>query len=181
MPHHSVYFQRETIRRLCWLVVLFISFSQCSRNAHLRQLNAEIIRLQSRLATQPDATLDLKTAQQLIDRSQLYARNFPQDSLAPVYLFRAADVARGIGQYDLSVTLWEKVQQIYPGFSKVPDALFMQGFTYENNLKNTCLARQCYKFFLQRYPQHHLRRTVQTSLQQLDKTPAELIEQFKQQ
>lgn len=161
------------------IMMMVIINSACARKLSAPTLSNEIENIQHILMTQQDATLDIANAQMLIDKSMTYVARFPQDTLAPVYLFRAADVARGIGQYDLAVTLWGQVQEQYIDFEKVPDALFMQGFTFDNNLQDKSQARSCYQRFIQLFPKHHLLTTVNISLQQLSKTPEELIKEFQ--
>lgn len=161
------------------LLCLCLVAMACSNKITANVLGQEIERIQNILALKEDATLDIMNAKKLIDKSRKFSDTFPSDTLASVYLFRAADVARGIGQYELAVQLWGEVQQKYPAFIKVPDALFMQGFTLENNLKNTKLAKEHYEQFVEQYPQHHLINTVQASLKNLNKSLEELIKEFQ--
>ena len=140
-------------------------------------LDGEIRELQAILAKAQDANKDIESAIQLIDKSQMYAQMYPQDSLAPVYLFRAADVSRGIGRYDLAVELWGRVNTDFKKFRRAPDALFLQGFTYDRDLERADKARALYKDFLDKYPGHSLANDVQLMLGHLDneKSPIELI------
>ena len=146
-------------------------------------LNSEIQTLQYTLAKAEDATKDVAAAMQLIEKSQTYANTYPQDSLAPVYLFRAADVSRGIGRHDLAIELWGRVGKEFNSFRRAPEALFLQGFTCDRDLENADKARFYYQKFLETYPGHSLVSDVQLMLVHLDneKSPQELIREFKRQ
>jgi len=140
----------------------------------------EIESLASTLAKKAaNAPLDLITANQLIDQSQAYFKNFPNDKNSASYLFRAADVGRGIGSYKQAIQIWGDVQTHFPNYNRVGDALFLQGFTYENNLNDKENAKKCYLKFLSLYPNHNQRKTVQLSLENIDASPEELIKKFK--
>lgn len=163
----------------CFVIMFLVLISSCSQkiNAHFWQEEIEI--LQNKLANQKDVKLDIAAAKMLVEKSRTYAQQFPQDTLAPIYLFRAADVSRGIGEYGLAIALWSKVKKKYPTFDKAGDALFMQSYTFENNLKDQKQARIYYELFLAEYPQHKLVPIVKLSLQNLEKSPEELIREFE--
>ncbi|MFK7933992.1 MAG: tol-pal system YbgF family protein [Saprospiraceae bacterium] len=168
---------------LLTLIILLIGLIYgCNRPFGRNALQQQIEYLQQQLAEDLSIVkLDTIQAKTLIKESEKFATQFSRDTLAPVYLFRAADVARGIGQYQQAVALWEWVQKEYPTFDKAPESLFFQGFTYENDLGKPELARSYYERFIEKYPTHPLLATVQSSLLNLTETPAELIERFKKQ
>jgi TolA-binding protein len=62
---------------------------------------------------------------------------------------------------------------------RVPLALFLQGFIYENNLADMPNAKLKYEEFLEKYPQHEMAKDAQIALQNLGKTPEELIKEFE--
>ena len=148
------------------------------------QIVAQIRTLESALAqnlSQP--AIDTATADSLIDKAMRYANSFPQDSLSPQFLFRAADVARGIGEQGLAVTLWGKVAKVYEGSRYAPESLFLLAFTLDNDLRDTSRARQAYEEFLEQYPKHPLANDARELLKVLQsgKTPEEMIREFQQQ
>jgi isocitrate lyase len=57
--------------------------------------------------------------------------------------------------------------------------LFLQGFISENGLKDTAAARKFYENFLKQYPNHKLASDVKISLNNMGKTPDELIREFE--
>lgn len=120
-----------------------------------------------------------QAAAQMIDTYQDYANSFPQDSLSPHYLFRAADISLNVFHSDASVRLFDKIMTAYPNFEGVPQLLFFKAFAYDYYMHKIDSAAKYYKVFLQRYPTHPFATDAEMSLQQLGKTPEEIIEGFK--
>lgn len=169
-----------------FLTLLIISICglmlSCQRQVGKKKLYSEIENLQEQLAQAlSDSQLDTLSAVKLINKSIAYATRYQRDTLTPSYLFRAADVARGIGKYQQAIKLWEQVETQYSTFVKAPEALFFQGFTYENDLQQPEQAKEYYQLFIKKYPQHPLISTVQACLLNLSETPVELIKKFKKQ
>lgn len=109
-----------------------------------------------------------------------FVGNFPKDSLSAEYLFKAADLHRAKHEFDKAITTFERIGKEYPEYGKVPQSVFLQGFIYENDLKDLPKAKERYEFFIQQYPQHQLARDVQFSLNNLGKTPEQIIQEFQQ-
>ncbi|MEL7021053.1 MAG: tetratricopeptide repeat protein [Bacteroidota bacterium] len=151
---------------------------QCktTQSASIQEIEQLHLQLAQALQT---TTWNHEQAVQLIQKSTAYAAAYPTDSRTPTYLFRAADLARGIGKYQQAIELWKEVEEKYATFEKTPEAIFFQGFTYENHLSDIQKAQQHYRDFLRQYPTHKLRPTVEQSLLQLSDTPMDLIKQFE--
>ena len=122
-------------------------------------------------------------AKQLVASSQTFVEHYAQDSLAPSVLFKAADVARGLGDFDLAVQLWGQVHREYTDYAKAPDALFLQGFTADKDQGEQAAAKGFYQKFVTQYPDHPLKKDVELLLLYLqnDKSPAELVKEFEEQ
>ena len=104
----------------------------------------------------------------------------PDDSLAPEYLYSAAELANGLLQRTRAIELFAKNNQQYPLSKKAPVCLFFQGFIYETQLNDLPKAKELYSEFLQKFPDHQLTKDVKFSLDNLGKSPEELIKQFEQ-
>ncbi|MDZ4682827.1 MAG: tetratricopeptide repeat protein [Saprospiraceae bacterium] len=139
-----------------------------------------IQQLEQKLRRQKDAGLDTLSANALIEKSLAFAAAYPKDSLSPAFLFQAADVLRGIQKPEEAVRLWGRVHAEYPGYERAADALFLQGFTCENNLSDKARALAYYQAFLDKYPKHPLVGDVSLSMEYLrsGKDLEELIKSF---
>src|SRR3989339_372168 len=79
-------------------------------------------------------------------------------------LFDLAQVEGGKGNYEKAVETFEKLLKLYPDSENAPVALFMIGFTYANELGNKDKARIAYQEFIEKYPNHELKPSVDFEL-----------------
>lgn len=139
--------------------------------------------LEKELAQSAGESIDFERSRLLIQQYEQYARSLPGDSLAPVYLFKAAEVARAVRDYGLAIRLWAEVNERYADYKLAPEALFLQGLITEQDLQNPKAAVPIYEAFLQRYPSHYLYQDARLLHDncKAGKTDAELIDRFEQQ
>ena len=143
------------------------------------QLTQQIKQLEDTLKAKAEQQIDRKLAKELINKSVAYVEAFPDDELSPAYLFRAGNVAVGISSFEEAANYFEMIHQKYTSYKRAPDALFLEGFTYENHLKDIEKAKKCYNDFLTRYPDDQLADQVRIVLENIDKTPEELVKSFQ--
>jgi outer membrane protein assembly factor BamD (BamD/ComL family) len=180
----------KTLHFLLFVVVTLL-FTACGEpdrmadeNKSKDRLAEEILALEGTLKKQMDnPTIDTASAASLIEKTALFADRFKQDSLTPHFLFKSAAVARGIGQYEKAVDLWDRTATVYPDFEKVPESIFFQGFTYDNDLKNNPKAAEKYEAFLQQFPKHPIAKDAKMLLEVVKsgKTANEVVKEFQQQ
>ncbi|MCB0514762.1 MAG: tetratricopeptide repeat protein [Chitinophagales bacterium] len=124
------------------------------------------------------ASFDSKKAESLAQSYEQYASNYSDDPKAPEYLFKAGEVLRSAHQFDAAIDNYKKIYEKYPNFNKTPQSLFLIGFTYENDLKNITEAQKYYELFLQKYPNHEMADDAKFLLQNLGKSPEDIIKDF---
>jgi len=139
----------------------------------------DIAYLEGDLSSSPDGKMDPTLAKELIEKSVHYATTYKDDPRSPAYLFRSADVAKGLGMPDKAIELWGVLKKSYPDHQKTPSALFLQGFTYENDFNNYEKAKEVYTEFLQLFPDHPLAVQVKAVLKTLGVPPEELVKGFQ--
>ena len=109
-----------------------------------------------------------------------YVNKYPEDSICPVYLYKAAEVSDGLGNPKQSVELYKQTHDLYPKWRKAPVALFMQAFTLDTRITDYFHAGQVYESFLAQYPEHQLAKDARFMLDNLGKTDAELLKAMSQ-
>jgi len=119
-------------------------------------------------------------ARELIEMYISYAEEYPEDSNAVEYLFKAADIAMNIFDSQKAIYLYDKIYSDYPTFRKRPECLFLKGYVYENNLGQLDEAKAIYTEFLQKYPDNDFADDAEVSLNNLGKSPEELIKEFEE-
>ena len=125
--------------------------------------------------------LDKSIALEFIMKSEAYAMAFPSSPYAPETIFRAADVARGIEEYELAIDLWSTLRNTFSDSPLAPEALFMISFTLDNNLNRDSLAAARLDSFLFLYPEHRLAKDAKVLRDQLGKDEQDLIEMLNKQ
>ncbi len=146
---------------------------QTSLKSSLDQLEAELI-------SNKTTKVDKEKANDLINKSIQYVDAFPKDEMSPEYLFRAGEVSVGIGSYNQALEIWDRVRAEYSDHKKASIALFLQGFTSENQMKNKEKAKTYYNDFLVKYPKHEYADQIVQLLKNIDVSPEDLIKSFKQ-
>lgn len=129
------------------------------------------------------AVFDTASATTFINRTQEFNKAYPQDTLNPVFLFKSGELARGLGEFNMAIKFWNRVATEYPSHRFAPEALFLQGFTYDNNLGVMEEAATHYELFLEQYPKHPIASDVKMLLEaaKSGKTPEDMIKEFEQQ
>jgi hypothetical protein len=80
-----------------------------------------------------------------------------QDSLAPYYLMKSADIQRHIpGKSLLAIKKYANLAIAYPDHELAPIATFMMGLTFDENLNDKPRAGLVYQTFIETYPNHEM-------------------------
>lgn len=123
-------------------------------------------------------TPDKKTSESLRQDYLKFADDYPEDSLSPNFLHKAAEIALAIDMPNEAVAHVDTLCRRYPDYTFLPDAIFFKGFIQESHLKDNAAARKTYEDFLKRFPKHELASQVTFSLENLGKSPDDLVEEF---
>lgn len=143
------------------------------------RLAIRIKELEDKLYADKTARVDVTMANQLISKYEQFVKLNPKDKDAADYLYKAGEVARSTNNTRKALTMWERLYAEYRSYEKAPQALFLQGFIYENDLKNLDKAKEVYNTFLKKYPKHDLVDDVKFSLNNLGKPADEIIKSFE--
>jgi TolA-binding protein len=102
--------------------------------------------------------------------------------MAVEFLFRAGDLAQGIGNNSLSQECYSSIISSYAGSSKAPAAMFMKAFVTDQRLGDKEGAKRLYQEFLEKYPDHTLAVSAKATIDQLNSglTDEELVKMFEQ-
>ena len=109
-----------------------------------------------------------------------FASSFPKDTLAPAYLFKAANLSMSMNWGKSSVEIINKFTEAYPEDKRIPEALFIKAFVYDNQLNDDAKAGEFYRNFIKRFPNHVFTESAKESIKNLGKTDDELIREFEQ-
>ncbi len=136
-------------------------------------MSGKIAKLESEIKTSQD--LDTTAVIELLGAYQNFSAKYPDDSLAPVYLYKTAGLAMGLNRGKQAIGLYESVIQNFPEYKRIPECYFMLAFAYENMLGNTGKANELYNEFLIKYSDHELADDARTAIKFLGKSPVEIV------
>jgi tetratricopeptide (TPR) repeat protein len=125
-------------------------------------------------------SLNFKAAGAYIANAEVYAAIAHKDKVAPQVLYKAAEVARAVRSYQKALSFYDWISTRYPDDERAPKALFMQAFTYDEDLNDDEAARRHYQAFLERYPNDDFADDAALLIENLGKTEAEIIKQLEQ-
>lgn len=114
-------------------------------------------------------------AQKYVDACEAFAFGYPNAEKAPVFLFRAAEMARTLKTFPKALNLYDWISSKYPNYEKSATTLFLKGFMLENELNNKEEAKKVYREFLSKYPGHDLEDDIKFLLENIDKSNEEII------
>jgi len=98
-------------------------------------------------------------------------------TLASLYQSMEGDSIQKMNNYLKAVEYYTELIEKFPNNEKTPEAIFMAGFICAENLKDFERAKYFYKRFLKAYPDHELASSVQTELENLGKSPEEILKE----
>ena len=168
------------MRNLLFVALLGLSIFACNtdKTAELQQHLAELS-----TAMGGAAATDKSKAEDFIKTSEALAK-LVQKTDPEQYvdlLLKAAGLAKTIEQPAKAVELYALIIANAPQHPKAATAQFMTGFIYANDMNELDKAKVAYEAFLQKYPTDELTESAKMELENLGKSPEELIRKFEAQ
>ncbi|MCB0642604.1 MAG: tetratricopeptide repeat protein [Phaeodactylibacter sp.] len=145
------------------------------------ELEKQIDTLKYEIFNEKTGKIEYRQAQDYIGVCEVYGLILPDAPLAPEYLHEAGKIAGYIQSHKKAMELYEWVYTKYPKSEKAPLALFMMGFTLQNELNDPDAAKPLYEEFLKKYPDHDFADDTQFLLSNMGKSDEEIIQNFEQQ
>ena len=160
------------------LIFLIVLSTACKPSQN--KLTEKISTLEKNLSSytfgKTDTTkLNLNT-KELLKTYQDFAKYYPDDSFAPTYIFRAANLCLNINKPKQAIKLFDELIKKYPSNKRIPDGIFIKAFIYDNSLKDYVQAKKFYEEFLTKYPQHPFADDAKNSIKYLGKSPEEILD-----
>lgn len=117
---------------------------------------------------------DPAVADKLTEMYLNFADKFPTDTLAPIYLMKAAEVQSNVLHTEKAIELFDRVIANYPDFDEVPMCYFLKGNTYDLNSQYD-EAKKAYQEFVEKYPNHFMAEQVRIMLPRIGMSPEEML------
>jgi len=159
----------------CILIGVFLAGCTQSREKMVK----EITEKEKALFTADNPIPDKTKVTEMVALYMKFSDKHPKDSLAPEYIYRAANLQMSVGQNEEAIATLEIIMKDYEVYAKLPEVYFLKAFIYDNNLKNINKARTAYTDFLQKFPKHDLADDAMISIDNLGKTPEQIVKEFE--
>jgi len=142
---------------------------------------AEAKRMDSILLGQLE--VDPPSANRAIKAFTDYAYYCQNDSLSPVFLIKAAQVARTISNFNQAKIVLDFCIENYPHFRDRPAALFLLAQLYDEDtpLNNETEARRIYEQIIKEYPKSDWAVSAKGAIRFLGKSDEEMMREISKQ
>lgn len=118
-----------------------------------------------------DLEIDTALARSITAAYLEYAKKYPNDSLAPLYLSRAADILKEMpGKGLKAVNVYNDLSRLYPQHPLTPRAIFMIGYVFDEKYRDRDRAAKSYRYFIKEYPKHPLADDARNLLAMVEDT-----------
>jgi tetratricopeptide (TPR) repeat protein len=119
-------------------------------------------------------------ADQAINAFNNFASTCKDDSLAPIFLLKAGQIAQSVGKYQQSQILLKKCVDEFPTFRNRGAALFLLAQVYDDAsmLNNETEAKKIYDQIIKEYPNTAWERDAKACIKNLGKTDEQLVQEF---
>ena len=166
--------KKTIILLLSGLTMMMVSCGP-SRDKAVKQIQT----MEKSLFSPEAVSFNKEKADSLMSLYEIFIKKNPKDSLAPGFLFKAANISMNSGNGPKALDLFEQYLQSYPDQPKASLCLFFKAFVYENLLQNLDKARETYLLFIEKYPSDTFTKDAQLALVNLGKTPDMLVREFE--
>ncbi len=184
--HLFVSYKLKKMKKLLYILIVIITvvgINACTDTPSQANLETQILSLEDSVFTN---NMEVKPAQEdnvviLSKKYQEYASTEgTPDSSAVDALFKAVALAKNVNRsYAKAIQLLNKIYTDYPESPRASTALFYEGFTYANDLQDFDKAKKVYDEFLKKYPTDPMAASVMAEIENLGKTPDQIIEEFQ--
>jgi outer membrane protein assembly factor BamD (BamD/ComL family) len=159
-----------------WAVLLIVLAVSCG--APVEKEVKAITALENEL-TAMEARPDAARLGELLDMYLHFVDQYSDDARAQEYLYKALSLSIGTNNGVIAMELADRMLNEFPKSERIPETVFLKAFIYENQLSNLGLALKTYQDFLLRFPEHELADDAEAAINNLGKTPEELIREFE--
>ncbi|MDD2386420.1 MAG: hypothetical protein PHP52_06515 [Bacteroidales bacterium] len=160
-------------------IIFLLIFSVACNNTPLteqQKLEYEISKLEEKLHNEIEP--DKEKAIAMIDKYLDYTEKYPDDSLSPEYLFKAAEIAMNFSQPHNAIRYLTQIEDNYLKYPKYPTAIFLKAFIYDTHIGDIEKSKAYYLKYLEKYPNHTFATDAKAAVMFMGLTDEQLIELF---
>ncbi|MFT5668627.1 MAG: tetratricopeptide (TPR) repeat protein [Vicingaceae bacterium] len=115
----------------------------------------------------------------LMEAYGAFSERFNNRENADEYLFKAGEIAMGANLTVEAIRYLTTLYDEYPRYKNRAYGLFLLGFVQENQANNLDEAKRIYEQFLVEFPGHEMADDARASINNLGKSPEQIIREFE--
>ena len=108
-----------------------------------------------------------------------FALDFPEDTLAPEYLFKAGEVSTATKKYKRALDCYENILSNYPQYKHYMESLYLKAFLLDNFLNDDVAAKIVYEEVIKQFPTTNYAKDAKSAIANLGKTDEQIIEEIE--
>lgn len=160
------------------LFIVLIALVSC---VDKRQQELDLIKVAEDKAFEDiTAPVSMEIADDIIAIYSSFVNDFPEDSLAPKFLFKTAEVYMNTDRPREAISILDTLIENYSDSKLLPQAMHLKGFIWDDRIHSAEMARICFEQLIKRFPDHDLSKNAEDYLKILGKSPEEIIQQFEE-
>lgn len=161
------------MKKIVLFALLFTLFA-CENSTSTQEVETAISELKTEEQPKPEQVEKLFTV------VEKYSKANPKAEKTPEYLELVAKYHTVLGNNEKAIAIYDNLFENYKQYKGNADALFMKAFILENNMYKKNQAKAVYQQYINLFPQGDFARDAQFAIDNMDKTPEELMEMLKQ-
>ena len=161
------------MKKILTLIAGVLLMAACSSPDREKEL--EKIAEHEQMLSAIDVSSDDSAALEMLALYRQFATDFPDDSLAPAFMARAADLCINLGKNDDAVNLIDSIVTLYPGYEDIAGCYFLKGYAYES-AERYDEAKEAYNYFVENYPDHYLAADTKVMINYIGMSPEEMFD-----
>lgn len=172
------------MKKLIWAILPMVLWS-CSAGLTPEQKAVEeskknITKLESEVFSNPDQPIDAEKGKQLLGAYLDFSNIHRQDSMAPEYMFKAAEMAMNLRSFTNAIDILQNLRDGFPKFEKQPDVCNWIAFIYDFEINDKVKAREAYNDIITLHPNHRYADDARARLETIHMTDEEWMEWARQ-
>lgn len=161
-------------------LLILISIISCKSSkkelTEQEKMKNEIVSFEKKLFESEE--IDINLAYNIIEKYVEFVNEFPKDTSAAEFLFKASEISMNINESENAIALLTRIEKNYKDYSNYPACIFLKAFIFENYIGNLEMAQQYYSLFLKDYPDHAMAKDAEAALMYLGMNDEQLLELF---
>jgi tetratricopeptide (TPR) repeat protein len=157
------------------LSIVVIAISCQPKVSPKEQLLSRIDTLEFQINGSEVELLDDRKPNEVVSLYKNFAQEYPNDTLAPIFLFKAAEVEVGLGKSLQAIHSLDSLIIKYPSAENTPSALQFKAFIWDTRLGNINKAAEALDYLIENYPESDLIKNSKEYKATLGKSPEEII------